>query len=1023
LPAGRLEFAAGEIVDLLKRAGHEPKRKIGPDKYMFFCVFHADGHDPNMSVNAQKNVFHCFACPEEGGVVDLARHLDVEYRTSDGVSHRVDEKRGRGRPSNDQMWKEWATALWTEDGAEALAVLRARGLTDETLRAHNIGVTHRLWQNEVSGGWRITIPVFDETGGVALVRRYHPEGRLRRYLETVAMVDDPSRASAVKSTKDEQTAPCPAADCGYEIVLTPAHAETEIACPGCHAKLRVNAKRTKIWSSGDSTIYGRQMLADMRRRAAEDPSAPLQVVVTEGEWKRLRLLQNGIPAVCGTSGAGTWKPEWTALFDGLEIAIAYDVDRNEAGQKGAAKVARSMQERSRIRALKVVHLPFRDDDRLPSGGRPKDVDDWFTLGHTADELLALIDVAEPLALPRRSEGPPRVGEDGGGDGGGVGGGAGAAGGDGGNAGGLGTRPPSDLIDEIREIGKELPAFRKRRLIWEIVRASLYTRGRFMRTREKDYYFFDTGERRLHVVCNEEMMHFLQDNFRLNATEQEFKFVVAELEGEASRRGELVRVRRFCHWVRDTNLLYISQFDGRVARISDSSVEVVPNGTDGVVFLDSPEDCDPWTFSAPPGSPMPLDQAIAEIMRYVADVHFDAIRCPPDIAQKLLLLWIVSVFFGAGIKTRPICTFVGEKGSGKSLTFQRFLQLCFGPDAEVTSVRHDNQDDMQAAVMSNFLVVFDNVDNEAEFLNDELAKIATGMKIVRRRLYSTLGTQSFRPDCFVGISTQAPHFTRSDVIDRMLLFRVSRREEFGIVPTIGAADRSRFFSAIASLAMPILAAVRDGKRPSKAPYRLADWSTMAFLIGTAIGWPADDCEALMSATEWMRIDLQADEDPIPDMVGRWISESDLREGRVYRPVEIVTEWNAMLEKERSKIRYHAKWIGRKIKDALPALEKRWKVTISHDDKENVDLFCFDRRKNIEDQKDDLLSYMEGAKRAAVMHGGGGGGADDAGNPGDGGAADGGSGSDQGGSSSEGSGTKGADEQTTDSFADDDDDVPF
>lgn len=961
----KMEFAHGEIEEVLKRAGLERVRKgTGRDGWYYVCVFHAE-RSGSMHVDNAKNAFHCFGCDEDGGIIKLAEKLDVEYRTADGQAHRPGEKkaRGRGRPSNDEMWREYASALWTEDGVEALAVLRARGLSDDTLRAHSIGVTHRLTKNEVGGGgWRVTIPILNLSGSCQMIRRYNPRGKLRSHLSTLSLVGDAAgKATKIKPRGDAFAAECPA--CAADVAVTPSQAETEIPCPACKALLRVGADTVKIWSYGDRMIYGLQMLAEMRKTVAADPEKRQRVVIVGGEWDRLVMIQHGIPAVTGTAGESSWDPDWTQLFDGLDVVVMLDADA--PGQAAAGKIVKSMQARARCASLRSLKLPFREDDVLAgwgAGKAPKDASDWFLTGHAADELLAAMDMAEPLALTFR----PSISGDGDGAGNG-GGGGGAVGGPPPDDGG-GSRPGA-AVDEVRRLSKETPPFEKKRMIWEIVRRELWSHGRFMRTRDKSYYFFEATKRKLHTVCDEELVHYVMRLFRLNATEPEFKFVVAELEAEADHHGELVRVRRFSHWVKETNMLYISQFDGNVARISDSGVDIVPNGADGVVFLDGQED-EAWTFAQPPAT-MTVEASVEEIMRYARSINFDGQRCPPEVAQRLLVLWMLSIFFGAGIKARPICTFLGEKGSGKTMIFQLVLQLCFGQEAEVTSVRHDNQDDMQAAVMSSPIVVFDNVDNDAEFLNDELAKIATGMKITRRRLYSTLGPQSFRPDCFVGITAQIPHFTRSDVIDRMLLFRVKRRGEagfeFGNVPSITAADRARFFSAIASISMKVLAAVRDGMRPSKSPYRLADWSTMAFVLGLAMGWPADEMEAIISATEWLRSDLQAEEDPLIDLILRWLAENDLRESREYKPAELVTEWNAILDKERAKVRYHAKWVGRKIKDALPGLKKRINVVITHNETENVDTFRFERLKG-DGQQRDIASYMAEAKRAGAMGGG-------------------------------------------------------
>lgn len=113
------------------------------------------------------------------------------------------------------------------------------------------------------------------------------------------------------------------------------------------------------------------------------------VVVTEGEFKALLLNQHGIPAVCGTAGAGTWKGEWSVMLAGRSVFLAYDND--EAGTEGARKAAVSLL--PHVRSVKVVSWP---DDMT---GGYKDVTDYFVgLGHTADDFKRLLDQALPYSV-------------------------------------------------------------------------------------------------------------------------------------------------------------------------------------------------------------------------------------------------------------------------------------------------------------------------------------------------------------------------------------------------------------------------------------------------------------------------------------------------------------------------------------------------------------------------------------------------------------------------------------------------
>jgi len=110
------------------------------------------------------------------------------------------------------------------------------------------------------------------------------------------------------------------------------------------------------------------------------------IIITEGEFKALLLNQLGFLAVSSTGGAGTWKPEWNSLFKGLIVILAYDND--EAGKKGAKKVANSLKEVAQ--SVKRIQWP-----PFMNGKDKKDVTDFFVvLGKTKADFQALLDNAK-----------------------------------------------------------------------------------------------------------------------------------------------------------------------------------------------------------------------------------------------------------------------------------------------------------------------------------------------------------------------------------------------------------------------------------------------------------------------------------------------------------------------------------------------------------------------------------------------------------------------------------------------------
>jgi len=114
-----------------------------------------------------------------------------------------------------------------------------------------------------------------------------------------------------------------------------------------------------------------------------------QVVICEGEFDRLVLEDHYIPAVTSTGGAGVFRPQWAEALAAIrEVFICFD--RDEAGKRGALRVARL------VRHTKIIEL-------LEEVGEGGDVTDFFVrLGHTREEFLHLMQAAQRPSFDERS---------------------------------------------------------------------------------------------------------------------------------------------------------------------------------------------------------------------------------------------------------------------------------------------------------------------------------------------------------------------------------------------------------------------------------------------------------------------------------------------------------------------------------------------------------------------------------------------------------------------------------------------
>lgn len=111
---------------------------------------------------------------------------------------------------------------------------------------------------------------------------------------------------------------------------------------------------------------------------AATPETP--IIICEGEMDCLCALERGFQAVTGTGGASTWRTDWSHRFEGLDVWVAYDVDK--PGRDNGRKVADQLL--GKARTVKVLDLPIAE------GGDAKDITDYFTrLGYGSQDLINL----------------------------------------------------------------------------------------------------------------------------------------------------------------------------------------------------------------------------------------------------------------------------------------------------------------------------------------------------------------------------------------------------------------------------------------------------------------------------------------------------------------------------------------------------------------------------------------------------------------------------------------------------------
>ncbi len=89
-----------------------------------------------------------------------------------------------------------------------------------------------------------------------------------------------------------------------------------------------------------------------------------------------------------------------------------------------------------------------------------------------------------------------------------------------------------------------------------------------------------------------------------------------------------------------------------------------------------------------------------------------------------------------------------------------------------------EESLKLALSKRPLVVLDNVDSPAGWLEDFLCRVATGVRMSCRRLYTNAEEVYFTPNAGLIVTSRDPHFRREDVARRLIPLRFQAIPEAG-----------------------------------------------------------------------------------------------------------------------------------------------------------------------------------------------------------------------------------------------------
>jgi hypothetical protein len=393
-------------------------------------------------------------------------------------------------------------------------------------------------------------------------------------------------------------------------------------------------------------------------------------------------------------------------------------------------------------------------------------------------------------------------------------------------------------------------------------------GSFYHTTGSELFFFRDADHRLYDL-----------------DERTFELYLIQLTGETAWvRG--VALPRFRAWVRfqapevtthflaynaaDLALIALNTFDGHMMRRQRGGKwERVVNGSDGILFKTPTEFLASWRPDLTNGGRCEDLNHLCSLGNYAHDGPLSVMD-----QQQLLRMWLLHLFMPAVNPVHPIPLMENITGSGKSVLGETIGRWLTGPEFEVMDLPSGDaakaEESVKLALCKRPLVVIDNVDSPAPWLEDFLCRYATGVRMSRRRLYTNAEEVHFTPRAGLIITSRDPHFRREDVARRLLPVRFH-----GIPPnrrkteTELRADIDRHRERIWGDVLVALAAIQDNwsKIGSTAnpSHSLADFAVFGEVATVANGGSASSWRDLMCRLEQTQQRFSTEDDPLLEVL--------------------------------------------------------------------------------------------------------------------------------------------------------------
>lgn len=433
----------------------------------------------------------------------------------------------------------------------------------------------------------------------------------------------------------------------------------------------------------------------------------------EGEMDTLVALQLGLPAVTSTSGAGSWKDEWSALFKGKDVYIVPDMDA--PGLQGSTRRAQSLAKFAKTVQILKLPLTGKKDD--------KDFTDWV-INHngTVQNLAKLSKTVTAVNV---------------------------------------SMEPEALADTALPGFEDLTGIEERHVARaEGVFTLLKAQGAFFRNQEHELFYVPKGAKPLLLSAHSELFlaHMTQVHPLINSAVASGKFILQHILNRARLDSIRSRSGQWGAYFSDLGALYLNTGTDELLKAKDGKLTVIENAlNEEKLLLEAPDSHKKFT----PKLDVDSGKAIQRIWELIGN------NLPMSESHKYLILcWIFSIFFRHEIKDKPLIRLLAKTSSGKSTTSKLLSLLIYGD--EVMEHSATTPAAIYAMAQKYPLMMHDNIEtrNMSQAFDDFLLIAATGGEKSKREMATNSGVVREHVNCMV-ITNGIEPLTKREIISRTL----------------------------------------------------------------------------------------------------------------------------------------------------------------------------------------------------------------------------------------------------------------